>query len=205
MSDGNESQSAELPRSGRASDDYQEVPGGSETGKANTPQRSGIVTAIGVVAVVLGGSYMMNGLCAGVASALIPLVQDVFRQQPIDPGVRQMVEQLTRIPIWYLLVGGGFDLVDGTGLLVGGIGVIKRSGTGRLLTLSMATLTAIASAGMISIALAMGFLGPQNLMASSLGLIVACGFALWAYVVLLRSRNSIEFRAPMPVADRRRG
>jgi hypothetical protein len=157
--------------------------------------RSGMVTAVGIVGIILGSLGLLAGACTGCLGAFFPMLQEFAKQNANDPNMAKAAQDLARIPAWFIIAEAVVALFRGTGLLVGGIGVLKRRNLGRMLVLAMAAFGVVAYFIDLVGALAMGFLEPSGIPANAVGGLFICGFALFAFIVLLMPKNAAEFRS----------
>jgi hypothetical protein len=156
--------------------------------------RSAAVTAVGIIGIVLGILTLFGGLCLGILIPLMPMLQDLARKNPNDPNMAQLDHMLALIPTWFLTAQAVLSLVNGLGLMIGGIGVVKRSNGGRLLTLAMAALGVVGVLFNLGIGLALGIIEPANAITSIVSNVFTLGFAFFAFAVLLSAKNVAEFR-----------
>jgi hypothetical protein len=163
--------------------------------RISKPNRSGGVTAVGIVAIILGSLVLLGAVCIGAMSAMIPALQEILKANQNDPNVAKAAQDLNKIPIWYLVASAVVELIRGLGLVIGGIAVLKRINAGRMLTLGMAVYGVLVAFGSLGVGLAMGIIEPSGIASSAVGLIFTCGFAVFAFVVLLSPKNAAEFRS----------
>src|ERR1700730_8837000 len=62
--------------------------------------RSGAVTAVGIVAIILASLSLLAGLCTGCVGAGLPFLQDFAKQNANDPNMAKMGQDLSPIPTW---------------------------------------------------------------------------------------------------------
>lgn len=152
---------------------------------------SGAVTGIGVVSIILGCLDLLAGLCMLLGAAF---VGELGRQGGI--GIPELagghlvvvVALILMVVLWGILA------------VTSGIGVLNRKQWARILLLILSALGA--AVGMLIILGAVNELNagannPETMMGVFIWFALAAaliGFAIWAYVVLLSSRNSSEFR-----------
>jgi hypothetical protein len=167
--------------------------GGVGVGK---PNRSGMVTAVGIAAIILGSLAIMGGVCGALVPAIMPALMDfAAKANPNDPNLAKAQEQLNKIPVWYQVGRPILNLVWGLGLVIGGIGTLKRSNGGRVLTLILAALGLLELLATLGTGLAMGFIEPSGLPLNCVNVVFTGGFAVFSFAALLSPKNAAEFRS----------
>src|SRR5207237_6135763 len=106
----------------------------------------------------------------------------------------KQLEELNRIPGWYMCGSAVEAFFRGLALMIAGIGVLKRSNLGRLLTLIVAAYYVVAVIAEVALSLGLNIFSMQTAMCSGVVALVAIAFAGFAYIVLLNPRNAAEFR-----------
>lgn len=170
------------------------APGGAP---AAGPQKSGLVTAVGVVMIVLGVLSMcgavsllfLGGLAAAAGTAAAEVSRDFRSEGTDEEQMRQAKEDLRKAGRAAQAVGG---LAIIAGLLyfvnmimgiVGGIGVISRKKWGRLMGLIVGGLGAL---GAIFGLIAGGVMGIP-------GFLIGGGISAFILIVLLNNKHAAEF------------
>jgi hypothetical protein len=155
--------------------------------------RSGVVTALGVVTLLLGILVLVAGLCVG-AGIMLAAADEMHGGPGGDQGA-----------IFGLLICLVISLWGGSAL-ASGIGLIGRRAWARVLTLIVAGFAAIGGLILLFFAVAAWFApnmameGPERgfLILGSFILLFAglifLGYCLWAYLVLPRSAYGQEFQ-----------
>jgi hypothetical protein len=164
--------------------------------------RSGAVTAVGIIGIILGCFALLSAVCTSVTPAVMPALMDMAaKANPNDPKIAQAKEAMARVPTWYVMGSAAFGLLLGLGLLIAGVGVLKRVAFARPVMLILAGL------GVVSFLLSlvgtfsfgtMDTTDPTSVAGGVCGLGCSAfgnlGFAVMAFVVLLNARNAAEFR-----------
>ena len=166
----------------------------------DAPPQSGIVTAAGVVSIVMAVVCMLCGGCFGLGGLFCTAVGAGARQQGnILPP--EMFESAAGVLLgWSLL-----HLILGVVLLIGGIGTLQRNNWGRLTTLIAAAILAVLGVVqfvffiMIGIGEFGGLFGAQpndaigQAVMGCFGALVYFAYAIFVYIILLSSHNKEEF------------
>jgi hypothetical protein len=174
-------------------DDSDEPDDRGRSVRIDKPGRSGAVTAVGIVAIILGCLSLIGGGCIGCIGAGLPFLQEFANQNKNDPNMAKAAQDLSRIPAWFVIAEAVVAAIRGVGLLVGGILVLRRSNAGRMLTLGMAVFGLVAVCADVGGGLALGILEPSGMVGSAIGTLFTIGFAVFAFIVLLKNGN--EFRS----------
>lgn len=163
------------------------------------PKRSGAVTAVAILGIVLGSMALVCGACVGLGGAFMGSFQGDIQKAMAkagqrDPNIAKAAADLARIPIWWVVVVGVLDSLRGGLLLVGGIGTLKRTNWGRWLLLVMS----VGGVLMVIVGLvgnlALGMNDPQQYFSVCFSLLMQVGFAVFAFVILLNAKNVREFQ-----------
>jgi hypothetical protein len=156
--------------------------------------RSGVVTALGVVTLLLGILVLLAGLCAG-AGIMLAAADEMHGGPGGDQGGL----------VFGLLICLAISLWGGSAL-ASGIGLISRRAWARVLTLIVAGLAALGGLILLFFSVAAWFApnmameGPERgiLIVGSFillfGGLILLGYCLWAYLILPRSVYGQEFR-----------
>ena len=153
--------------------------------------RSGSVTAVGIVTIIIGSLSALSGLCV-LVSVLIASV---------DRGGGFAGEQLG------FVVGimiGLVVLLWSIGMIVGGIGVLSRNSWGRILTLVVAAFGILLGLGCV-VLMVVSLAAPEpprrgpdpriiGFLFSLFLAMIFIGHAVWAFIGLLGHRAASEFR-----------
>lgn len=167
--------------------------------RETAPKLSGAVTAVGILGIVLGSMALVCGACVGLGGAAVGGFQGVINKELIkqgkgDPNLAKAAADLARIPFWWIVVLGVLDSLRGGLLLVGGIGTLKRKNWGRLLLLVMAILGVLMVFVGLAGNIALGLSDPQQFVSVFFNLLIQAGFAVFAFIVLLKAANVREFQ-----------
>lgn len=174
-------------------DDESNEPRDRDVGK---PNRSGTVTAVAIIAIILGSLSIIGGACGALVPLIIPSLMDfAAKANPNDPNLPKLQEQLDKIPVWFQVGRSVLNLVWGLGLVIGGIGILKRSNGARILALILAVLGLVELLAALGTGLGMGFIQPSDLTLSCVYVVFISGFAVFSFVVLLKPKNAAEFRS----------
>lgn len=154
---------------------------------------SGAITGVGVISIILGCLDLLLGLCMLLGAAF---VGEIARQGPglgmpdIGGGAMAVVVALILLVVlWGILA------------ITSGIGVLNRKQWARILILILSGIGA--ATGLLIIVGAISAINggannnPETIMGIFIYFAVATvliAYCIWAYVVLLSSRNSSEFR-----------
>jgi hypothetical protein len=157
--------------------------------------KSGAVTAVGVVNIVLGSLVALLSMCillgglffAGAAADL-----NQFGPKPNPArGVFGLVGGLA-------IVMGVMILLYAVGLITSGIGVLHRRNWARILTLVLAGFTAVGALWhLVNLIQLIGINVPGTagvIMSQLLVLLLEIGYVVMAFTILLNSRYAEEFR-----------
>ncbi len=161
-------------------------------------KRSGAVTAVAIVAMVLGSQALLCGVCVGLGGVFFGsfrgiLQQELAKQGAQDPQAAQVAQQMERIPTWWLFLEGSLDCVRGIGLLVGGIGALMRANWGRFVILTFAVFGVLVSLVSAGIALSLGIIDASNVASNGFGVVIQVAFTVFAFIVLMNPANIREF------------
>lgn len=157
--------------------------------------KSGPVTAVGVVNIVLGGLTAICGLIAMFAGAVIfgggkqleGEIQKGIRQAGGNPADAQAIGGLAGILAGAVVVIAVIALLIAVLWILAGIGVLGRKQWARVITLILGAIAGILGVlSLLSIA--------SNPMNAFIGVLLYGGYAVFVYVVLLNARNAAEFR-----------
>jgi hypothetical protein len=162
-------------------------------------ERSTLVLAVGIVELVLAGLYLACGILGSMTGACctggMPMMQQFMAQQAKqDRQAAQAVEQLGQLQVmgWLALAEGILDIGIGLVMLIGGIGVLRRANWARYLTLGIAAVAVLLElVCMVTKAIIM--FSPGDLVGGVLSVVLALGFAGFAYPVLLMPQGAKEF------------
>ncbi len=194
MSRGDEFQEdAPRPRWRDDNDELDEPRDRGDRVRIDKPNRSGAVTAVGIVAIILGSLSLIGGGCIACVAAGLPFLQEIANQNKNDPNMAKAAQDLGRIPTWFVFAEAAAATIRGAGLLVGGILVLRRSNIGRMLTLGITVFGLFAVCADIGGSLALGFLDRSGMAGSVIGVLFTVGFAVFAFAVLLK--HGEEFRS----------
>lgn len=195
MSQGDEIEAGDPRRYGRPMGAYDDADDAIERPSVRKPGRSGAVTAVGIIGIILGSLGLVVGLCGVGLGAAMPAMRGFVKNQGgNDPNLAKAAQDLDRIPVWFIFAEAAVGLFRGIGLLVGSVLVLKRSNFGRFLTLAMAVFGILAGLADNGLGLAMGFMEPSGLIGAGFGILFGLAFAVFAFVVLLSPKNAAEFR-----------
>src|SRR5438067_2433005 len=102
-------------------------------------RRSGAVTAVGVIAIVLGCFVLMGAICMPLTPVFMKSTVDfVEKANPNDPNLPKLKQAVADLPVLYFYVMAGIEFLRAVGLVGGGIGVVKRSNPARWLVVVLA-------------------------------------------------------------------
>jgi hypothetical protein len=203
MSRGDEIQADEPLKPRRDREDAAAGWGDDDDRQVAHPQRSLMVTAVGVVAIVFGCFVLLGSITAALFPVIMPACIDFAAQMnPNDPNLVKAKDDLAKIPSWYMMGTAAVDFVRAIGLIIGGIGVVRRARFGRGLILIMALLGVI----MFLVGLGATFLlgtmdmgDPSSVAGGAFGIVCSgtlnVGFAVMALTGLLPAKNAAEFRS----------
>jgi hypothetical protein len=162
---------------------------------AYAPPKSGAVTAVGVINLVLGGLTVICGLIFMFAAAWIfgagKTVEGEFQKAIVKAGGQ---------PVEVEAAGGLAGLLAGAAVVIGvifvliavlqilaGVGVLNRRQWGRIITLVLGAIAGIfALLSLLSIG--------ANPLNALLGVLIYGGYCVFVYIVLLNAQNAAEFR-----------
>jgi hypothetical protein len=172
-------------------DDYDDV---SIRRRGGRGRHSGTVTVLGVISVVHGSLVLLGGMCMVLVGAAAGIGAQAAQQQGAPGSLIALIAGL----IFVLAFG---LLLYGSGMIVGGIGLLNRSNWGRVLTLvtgSFGFLFALLSLVGVLNSLTSADANPED----RAGGVVIClvlfilqaVYGLWCYLVLLNSRFAEEFQ-----------
>ena len=154
--------------------------------------RSGSVTGVGIISIILGSLTLLCGLCTGIGSLY-------FSAAAGGPGMRQRNPFPFQAAAGVAIVVAVVILILGVFYLVGGIGVLQRRTWGRIMTLVMAGFSGLLGV-LCLIAIVALIAQPAPGEAKAIGILVYfVGVALYfthcimSFVVLLSSQNAMEF------------
>jgi hypothetical protein len=203
MAQGDEYQAGEPRRSqpGWRDEDYDEERADRDVGQ-RTRRRSGAVTTVGILAIVFGCFVLLGSVCLSVYPVIMSTTLEFAgKVNPNDPNLAKAKEAAAKVPTWYFLGVAAVDFIRSLGLIVGGVGVLRRSSWGRLLTLAMASLGIIMFMIGCGASFAFGAIDPADPSSIAGGVfgivcsaIVNLGFAGCVFPILLSGKNVAEFR-----------
>jgi hypothetical protein len=167
----------------RDEDDYEDV-------RRRSDERSGSVTGVGVISIVLGSLVLLCGFCVMVAGL-------AFAGGAAGGPAGNMFP--FQVAAGVFVVFAILFIIFGVLYLVGGIGVLQRRNWGRIMSLVMAGFSALF--GIIYLIGIVGTLaqpGPPDskVLGILIGLLLAGMFfthCVMSFVVLLSSQNAAEF------------
>ncbi|HEV3447106.1 MAG TPA: hypothetical protein VG099_20875 [Gemmataceae bacterium] len=144
-------------------------------------RKSGAVTAIAVIAMVLGGLQALCGLLftflGGAIAGFLGGAVNAQAQKGVDPQVAQAAQGIAGFLLaWAAAIGVGILLVGGS-MIVAGVGVLNRRQWGRILTLVLVGLMTLLSLIMVNI----------------VAIVIWGGFCAFAYIILLSKQYAAEF------------
>jgi hypothetical protein len=168
--------------------------------RARKSQPSGAVSGVGITAIILGSLGLMCGACGafgGVCFAgFMPwLQQELARVAPQDPQAAQMAKDMEQLQSvgWLVIAESILSIVIGGGLIVAGIGVVRRSNLARWLTLGLAVVNVLSDFVDLLVKLVFGLFHAGDAASTAVSIVIAISFAVFAFVVLLNPRNAAEF------------
>lgn len=176
-------------RRSRDDDDYEDI---GRRRRSGGGERSGSVTSVGVISIILGSLTLLCGLCAVVGS---------FTFLAAGPG-----GQFGGRNVLPFQAAGGVAVIIslvvvifGVLYLTGGIGVIQRRNWGRIMTLVMAGFSILS--GILCLIAVVGMLATPapiegkmiGVLIYLLGAFIYFAHGIMAFVVLLSSDNASEF------------
>jgi len=165
--------------------------------------RSGAVTAVGIIAIVLGCLVLLGAICTAVTPMVSKQMLDfAAKANPNDPNVAKQRQMLDALPQWYFILMGGIEFLRAVGLVGGGLGVVKRVNAARWLVIALACIGVILLIVGSIASFAMGAVNvddPASMAGGVCGLVFSAilnlGFAAMALFVLLSAKNAAEFRS----------
>lgn len=178
------------PRGRSRRDDYDDEPPRRSGGGS----RSGLVTAMGVIHIVVGSLGLISGLCTFAVGVFATGAGAEFNRAGM-PGGRGATAVGAMV-----IIGAIIILAAGGGALAGGIGTLQRKFWGWVLGLVAASLASImAILNLISMiqafGLPSGWPGKGSTIAGGLiGFMLALGYAVFVFVVSFQPRVRSEFR-----------
>lgn len=164
---------------------------GAEPGGAYLRPRSGAVTAVGIINLILGGLTLICGLVAMFAASLIfgggAQAIEKARLQGIDIKDQQAASGLIAMFAGMAVVFGIIIILIAALYIIAGIGVLNRKNYGRIITLILGVLAGVGAL------LAIPGLG-QAPGSALMQILLNGGYCVLVFVVLLNARNAAEFR-----------
>ena len=166
-------------------------------------RRSGAVTAVGVIAIVLGCFVLMGAICMPLTPMFMKSTVDfVEKANPNDPNLPKLKQAVADLPVLYFYVMAGVEFLRAVGLVGGGIGVVRRLNAARLLVIALAVVGVLLVLVGVVAGIAMNtikFDDPGSMIGGICGtafsIILNVGFAIMALFVLLNRKNAAEFRS----------
>lgn len=153
-------------------------------------ERSGAVTAVGVINIVLGSLYVLGGLCLLLGGALVGGAAQDFRG---NPGGGLFAVFAGAIILFAFLI-----IVVAVLHILGGVGVLNRRNWARILTLVLGGLSAV-----FALFGVFGVVGALNnpvaddragaVLVSLVSVFFHVGYAVLVYVILLNPGYAEEF------------
>jgi hypothetical protein len=164
-------------------------------------QRSGLVIAVGIISIVLGTLNLGCGVCVSFGGVCFTGFAPIMQKQLAkvgaqgDPKLAQAAKELERVQPagWLMIALGIFNILCGTGLILGGIGVLLRSNIARFLTLALALILVLGRIADLATTFFMGLLDGQGAATSIGGMLFGIAFAVFAGIVLLNPNNAKSF------------
>jgi hypothetical protein len=174
--------------------------------RKKSPKRSGVVMTVGILAIIFGSLNLLCGVCGSFGGLCftggMPVFQDFMKQVAAkdpnlanDPKLAKQLQEMEKAqPAGPLMIGEGiFNFLRGTGLLVGGILVLRRVNFGRYLTLGMCVFGILGAVVDNIIGFAIGLYTVQAGVMAGAGFCLGLAFTVFAFVVLLNPRYAKEF------------
>jgi hypothetical protein len=168
--------------------------------RVKEPQRSGLVLSVGIVAICYGSLLLFCGVLSGVGGALctafVPAIKNFADAvAPNDPDMAQAIQDLGQAEkgAWLFIAIGLLNIAVGSGLIGSGIGVLRRSNVARFILLGVALLNILADCIDIAGKLALDLLDWDDAVTTPTSALLAVGFAVFAFLVLLLPRYAKEF------------
>jgi hypothetical protein len=155
--------------------------------------KSGAVTAIGVINIVLGVLVILVSLCVGFFGLV---VAGVAADKQFGPNPARGLFGLAGV---VALIVAVIVLLFGVGYVISGIGLLNRKGWARMLTLVLAGFTALGALinliQLIQLVVGGDFPGkPGQIMVQLLFVCLEIGYVVMAFAILLNNRYAAEFR-----------
>jgi len=138
--------------------------------------RSGAVTAVGVINIIVGSLGTLGGLCVTFGGGMLVAM---VREGEFDGQFEEFDELPDWIAAFVVGIGVFFLLLGGT-TIAAGIGVLQRKGWGRILTFVVGGIAGL-----------MAVLSIVNL--ELCGMLLYGGYAVYVIVVLSQSQYAAEF------------
>ena len=168
--------------------------------RRSTPPQGGVVTAAGVITIILGVLFLLCGVCSGFVGILFAGVGQMARQQGnvLPPAPFEITGGV--LLGWALL-----HLVLGVLSLIAGILTLQRHRFGRMLTLVLGSINGLLGAGQLALCVMLGMdeIGgifdrdPEGDMVKAVmwGFVALLylGHAVFVCIVLFNSHNKEEF------------
>jgi hypothetical protein len=155
-------------------------------------RKSGLVTAVGVINLVLGGLNIVCGLLLMVAGAffgkLLGIAGDAAQPPAgLDPEAAAAFKQAAAGGGGIFAMAGAFlgvcVMVLAIPSILAGVGVLQRKQWGRILTLVLGALAGLGA-----------LIALPRLPGSTLNVLIGGGYCAFVYVVLLNKQYAAEFR-----------
>ncbi len=183
-------------RKNRADDDDDNEDYDDRPRRLKVSGKSGAVTAVGIINIVLGSLVTLGGICF-LLSGLVFTGAAVDARNQFGPqgGGGLFAAAGAMIVVLAILV-----LVLGVAEIMAGVGVLNRRPWGRILTLVLAGLVALSALGSLwgmiqTFGLPAGFPGKTtSILTQLVGALLEIGYVVMAYTVLLNQRYASEFR-----------
>jgi hypothetical protein len=170
----------------------------ARTGASKTG-RSGLVTSIGIVAIVLGTLGLVCGGCGAVVAGCLGggWFQDIMKKAGEDPNVAKAFKDDPNIAkafkeveraqsfMWFKVGGAVVDFLLGAVLLVGGILVLRRLNISRFVIVAMAACLFLAQLIYVGLGAALGAINVQEGVVGGLVIIVWLAFAGFSCMLLM--------------------
>jgi hypothetical protein len=160
------------------------------------PSKSGTVTAIGIVAICLGVFGLLGNACGlGFVALKEPFTDLMRKAAKNNPGAQNadfqdLINNLDRMPIIWLGVTFGLNLLISAMLILSGVGTLHRKDSSRKILIVSAV--ANAALGIVGVIGNVIFMGMEQV-SGVVGLIIPFVFAGFALSVLMSRDTLREF------------